>query len=54
MGVVFYEGNYQGIASLFTFNSVMFRVALASYVAYLLSQLLDIKIFNHLKNLTYW
>ncbi|SUO94501.1 Inner membrane protein yhhQ [Suttonella ornithocola] len=54
IGVIFYDGNYVGITALNDFNSVVFRIALASFMAYLIGQLLDITVFNRLRQLKSW
>lgn len=55
ISVAFFEGKFQGIAGLLTFDTFVFRIALASFTAYVLGQLLDIKIFSKLrKNRRWW
>ncbi|MBK8454639.1 MAG: 7-cyano-7-deazaguanine/7-aminomethyl-7-deazaguanine transporter [Thiofilum sp.] len=44
--VIFYQGEFQGLAPLLTFNSFVGRIALASLLAYLIGQLLDVKVFG--------
>lgn len=52
--VVFSEGQFQGFSALIEFNSFVGRIALASFLAYLFGQLLDIAVFNHLRQLSTW
>ncbi|MGH8112295.1 MAG: 7-cyano-7-deazaguanine/7-aminomethyl-7-deazaguanine transporter [Rhodanobacteraceae bacterium] len=49
VGVLFHAGRFDGVASLGEFNSLVFRVALASYAAYVLGQLLDIVVFDRVR-----
>ena len=53
-GAVFQQGDFQGLASLTTFSLFVFRIALASFVAYALGQLLDIFVFQRLRQLYQW
>lgn len=46
--------NYFTTGQLFVFNSVIFRIAFASFCAYLLGQLLDIFIFQKLRQQLKW
>ncbi|MGL5336137.1 MAG: 7-cyano-7-deazaguanine/7-aminomethyl-7-deazaguanine transporter [Enterovibrio sp.] len=52
--VLFYQGEYQGLAALEHFNLFVFRIAAASFMAYLLGQILDISIFNRLRQMQWW
>ena len=54
ISVVFFEGSYQGFAGLSEFNSFVGRIALASFLAYLFGQALDIVVFNRLRQLKKW
>ncbi|KXO13889.1 putative preQ0 transporter [Moritella sp. JT01] len=54
LSVVFFDGSYQGIAGLSEFNSFVGRIALASFLAYLCGQALDIVVFNRLRKLKTW
>lgn len=49
VGVLFHSGRFDGVAALGQFNSLVFRVALASYAAYVLGQLLDIHVFDRVR-----
>lgn len=52
--VLFVDGKYMGIESLTHFNSFVARIAFASFTAYLFGQLLDIKVFNRLRQMHQW
>ncbi len=52
--VLFLDGVYQGAASLGTFSMFAFRIAFASFTAYLLGQLADIKVFSRLRTNARW
>ncbi len=54
VSVLFFEGSYQGLAGLSTFNGFVFRIAAASFVAYLVGQLVDVKVFSYLRNNRKW
>lgn len=54
ISVLFSDGQYQGMASLADFNFFVFRIALASFCAYLFGQLLDVIVFNRLRQLKTW
>ncbi len=49
IGVLFHLGTFNGFAALASFNSLVFRVAFASYAAYVLGQLLDIFVFDRVR-----
>ena len=52
--VLFHDGNWTGWASLAEFNTFVGRIALASFSAYALGQILDIFVFNRLRRLKSW
>lgn len=52
--VGFREGIWQGVESLFSFNLFVFRIAIASFSAYVVGQLLDIYVFNRLRQHKQW
>ncbi|RRJ84242.1 7-cyano-7-deazaguanine/7-aminomethyl-7-deazaguanine transporter [Aestuariirhabdus litorea] len=54
VSVLFYQGAYQGAAALLEFNSFVARIAFASFAAYLLGQLVDIRVFSRLRALRVW
>lgn len=54
MGVVFHQGSFQGADSLAEWNTFVFRIAFASFAAYLIGQLMDIKVFARLRMSCSW
>ena len=54
LSVLFYQGEYQGIAHLAEFNLFVARIAIASFMAYLLGQILDVSVFNRLRQMKQW
>ncbi|RTR27937.1 7-cyano-7-deazaguanine/7-aminomethyl-7-deazaguanine transporter [Shewanella atlantica] len=54
MGVIFHQGSFQGFTALSEFNSFVFRIAFASFAAYLIGQLMDITVFAKLRNTQSW
>ena len=52
--VVFSNGHFVGHEHLLDFNLFVFRIVLASFSAYVIGQLLDIKVFNRLRRLSIW
>lgn len=54
MGVIFNQGGFQGVAALAEFNSFVFRIAFASFTAYLVGQLMDITVFAKLRKTGAW
>ncbi len=54
LSVVFFEGQFQGLAPLSEFNLFVARIAAASFMAYLLGQILDVHVFNRLRQLKQW
>ncbi len=51
VSVIFSNGQYQGLAALSEFNMFVFRIAFASFCAYVFGQLLDVLVFNRLRQL---
>jgi uncharacterized integral membrane protein (TIGR00697 family) len=49
VGVLFRDGAFNGWDSLAQFNVFVFRIALASFAAYVLGQLLDIQVFDRIR-----
>ncbi len=49
VGVLFQEGRFNGWASWAAFNTFVFRIAFASFAAYVLGQLLDIQVFDRIR-----
>lgn len=55
ISVLFFDGQWTGLASLADFNVFVFRIALASFAAYFVGQIMDITVFNYLrKNQKWW
>lgn len=55
ISVVFFDGHWLGLSALSEFNLFVARIALASFAAYLVGQLMDITVFNFLrKNQKWW
>lgn len=54
ISTLFVDQQFQGFAQLTTFNLFTFRIALASFTAYVAGQLLDVIIFNRLRQLKTW
>jgi len=47
--VLFFEGNFQGTAPLAELNTFIARIAIASFLAYVVGQILDIYVFSRLR-----
>lgn len=54
ISVLFFEGQFQGFSHLGDFNLFVFRIALASFAAYAVGQLMDIFVFNRLRKGRIW
>ena len=54
VGVIFHQGDFQGLTALLQFNNFVFRIAFASFAAYLLGQLMDISVFSKLRQMRAW
>lgn len=54
VSVLFFEGRFNGWAALGDFNGFVARIALASFVAYVIGQLTDITVFARLRQLPQW
>ena len=54
LSVLFYEGSFQGFSTLAEFNLFVARIAVASLMAYVLGQILDVHVFNRLRKLRSW
>ena len=52
--LVFANGLFVGHEKLLDFNLFVFRIVLASFAAYVVGQLLDIQVFNKLRQLKTW
>ncbi len=54
ISVLFSDAQYQGVGALRNFDMFVFRIALASFLAYVVGQLLDVSVFNRLRQLKTW
>ncbi len=54
LSVLFFEGAFQGFAQLSEFNLFVARIAVASFMAYVLGQILDVHVFNRLRQAGPW
>jgi len=54
VSVLFFNGAFSGWGALAEFNGFVFRIALASFVAYVAGQLLDIAVFDRLRRIPAW
>lgn len=54
VSVLFQDARFTGFAALSEFNLFVFRIAVASFLAYILGQLMDIQVFDRLRNLSQW
>jgi len=54
LSVIFYEGHFQGLAPLSELNMFVARIAIASFMAYLLGQIMDVHVFNRLRQMKQW
>ncbi|MGI2081617.1 7-cyano-7-deazaguanine/7-aminomethyl-7-deazaguanine transporter [Shewanella putrefaciens] len=54
MGVLFHQSSFQGADSLAQWNTFVFRIAFASFAAYLIGQLMDITVFARIRKSRSW
>ncbi len=54
ISALFYQGSWQGFPALTSFNLVVARIAVASFMAYVLGQILDVQVFNRLRQRNAW
>ncbi|MFZ4834926.1 7-cyano-7-deazaguanine/7-aminomethyl-7-deazaguanine transporter [Rouxiella sp. Mn2063] len=54
ISALFYQGEWQGFAALSSLNIMVARIAIASFMAYVLGQILDVNVFNRLRQLKTW
>lgn len=54
ISALFYQGEWQGFAALEEMNLFVARIACASFMAYALGQILDIHVFNRLRQKAAW
>ena len=54
ISTLFLDTQFQGFGALASFNWFVFRIAAASFCAYVFGQLLDVLVFNRLRQLKTW
>ncbi|UJF24183.1 7-cyano-7-deazaguanine/7-aminomethyl-7-deazaguanine transporter [Suttonella sp. R2A3] len=54
VSVLFHNGSFTDLSVLTSLNTFVARIALASFAAYLIGQLLDISVFNYLRRHHRW
>lgn len=54
ISALFFQGEWQGFAALGEFNVMVARIATASFMAYVLGQILDVHVFNRLRQRSAW
>jgi len=54
VSVIFPRGEYAGFAALGEWSTFVARIALASFLAYAVGQLLDVQVFNRLRRMVWW
>lgn len=54
LSVMFEKGEFRSVAALGDFNLFVARIALASFMAYVIGQLLDIQVFDRLRRSAHW
>lgn len=54
IGVIFHQGGFKGFSALAELNTFVLRIAFASFAAYFVGQLMDIKIFSKLRRTRSW
>ncbi|RLM26748.1 hypothetical protein BIY29_04950 [Brenneria alni] len=54
VSALFYQGSWQSLNSLEQINIVVARIAIASFMAYVLGQILDVHVFNRLRQHNAW
>ncbi|SDF93864.1 hypothetical protein SAMN05216571_10393 [Onishia taeanensis] len=54
VSVIFPQGSFAGFGALTEWNLFVGRIALASFMAYVLGQLMDIQVFDRLRRLRAW
>lgn len=54
ISTVTFQGEWQGLGALTSFNLFVARIAVASFMAYVLGQILDVYVFNRLRQRRTW
>ncbi|MDO4435445.1 MAG: 7-cyano-7-deazaguanine/7-aminomethyl-7-deazaguanine transporter [Cardiobacteriaceae bacterium] len=54
ISILFYEGQFTSFAELSALNTMVARICFASFLAYVVGQLLDVHVFNRLRQRKQW
>ena len=54
ISALFFEAQWQGVGALSSLNIMVARIATASFMAYVLGQILDVHVFNRLRRNRRW
>lgn len=54
VSTIFQDGQYNGFSALNELNTVVLRISLASFAAYVVGQIMDIQVFDRLRRLRWW
>lgn len=54
LSVLYFEGVFQGLGVLTELNTFVARIALASFIAYVIGQLLDVGVFSYFRKHSRW
>src|SRR5471032_151241 len=54
ISALYFEAEWQGFAALSSLNVMVARIAVASFMAYVLGQILDVHVFNRLRQKRSW
>jgi len=54
VSVLLQEASFRGFGALLEFNEFVLRISIASFLAYVLGQILDIQVFDRLRRLSLW
>lgn len=54
VGTIFQQGAFQGFGAMAVFSMFVFRIALASFGAYVIGQIADILVFSRLRRIKRW
>jgi len=54
VSVIFPRGEFAGLGALGEWNVFVARIALASFLAYIVGQLLDVQVFDRLRKMAWW
>lgn len=54
VSVLFHDGSLQGLGALAEINTFVLRISLASFAAYVVGQVVDIQVFDRLRQMKQW